>query len=106
MNRILSILAASVVAMPAFALDFETMEKAQNLGNILGSESFCGLSFNQDAIAAWVDDNVPASSMSFSGDLQGAVAMSQITVSSMSESAKTAHCRSIERTAKHLGFLE
>lgn len=90
----------------AQAQNFDSMQKATELGTILAAEELCGLSFNQDAVADWIDENTDPSDMSFPGTLQMMVDGSTFQNSSMSGSALTAHCRSVERTARHFGFIE
>jgi hypothetical protein len=53
-------------ALPAHATDDEF---AFQLGTILGSESFCGLSFDQAAIQALIEKKVSADDLQFAGEL-------------------------------------
>lgn len=86
--------------------DLRRMELAQNLGTVIASEEFCALAYDQTAIANWIDANVDASDMSFAGTLDTMVQGTRFGLSDMSASAKTAHCRSIENTARHYGFVQ
>lgn len=84
----------------------ETMELAVSLGSILGSEQFCGLSFDQAAIQAFIDEKIPADDMGFASDLSMMTSGATFQQSGMSESSKTAHCAAVARTARHYGFIK
>ncbi|MCC1491557.1 hypothetical protein [Cognatishimia sp. F0-27] len=94
--------------VPSFtaAQSFDSMQKAQELGSLLASEEFCQLHYNQDAIEVWIDGNTDGSDMGFPSKLRMMTDGASFDLQSMSESSKTAHCRSIERTARHFGFVE
>ncbi len=95
-----------VLAIPALASsELERLQLATALGNILASEGTCGLTYKQDAIRKFIDSKVPADDMSFAGDLSAGTSVGAYTLKKMSESAKTAHCRQIERVAKSYGFI-
>jgi len=84
----------------------DSMWMANELGTILASEEYCGLTFSQDAIAEWIDQNIDPSDMGFSGTLQMMTEGARYNLGGMGASRKTAHCRSIERSARHYGFVE
>jgi len=88
-----------------FAQTMETFEKANGLGTVLAAEEKCGFIFDQEAISAWIDANVPASDMGFASTLDMVTQAARSRFDEMSASSLTAHCRQIERTAKHYGFL-
>jgi len=88
------------------AQSLSSMQKATELGSILASEKMCGLAYDQGAIADWIDKNVDPSDMGFASNLSLMTEGANYQFEGMSESAKTAHCRSVERTAKHFGFLK
>ncbi|MFN4058183.1 MAG: hypothetical protein ACK4HW_08380 [Roseinatronobacter sp.] len=106
MRRILLISMMVISASQAAAQGFESMQKASNLGTVIASEQQCGLSFDQDAIEAWIDENTDPSDMSFAGNLQMMIQGSQYNTGSLSGSALTAHCRAVERTSRHFGFIQ
>lgn len=85
--------------------DVDRITTAQALGNVLGSESVCELSFNQDAIAAYIDATIPADDMKFTPMLITMTTASERQASEMSRSALTAHCRQIARVAASFGFV-
>lgn len=100
-------LACSLIAAPAFAWDdFESMTLANELGSVLASEEACGLTFDQDAISAFIEKRVPADDMAFPSSLNMMVMGSEAQIADMSTSAKTAHCTQIRRIAKSNGFLQ
>lgn len=99
-------LAICLIPGIATAQDFESMEKAQDLGSLLGSEAFCGLTFNQDAVVEWIDANTDPADMGFASALQMMTDGSKFNLEGMSATAKSAHCRAVERTAKHYGFIQ
>ncbi|WP_420023736.1 hypothetical protein ACN9JG_06145 [Cereibacter azotoformans] len=82
------------------------MEIATSLGSILAAESFCGLSYDEAAVAAYIDNHVPADDMSFTSTLSVMVAGAEYSQQELSPSTKAAHCRSVERTARHYGFVQ
>ena len=104
-KRLVMLIAVLVPAVSA-AQSTDSLVKAQELGNILASEELCGLVFNQDAIVRWIDDNTDPADMGFSGMLQMMTEGAKFGFPGMSESSKTAHCRSVERVAQHFGFIE
>jgi len=95
-----------LIAFPAHSFNMQNLEVAENLGSLLASEDLCGLNYNLDAIDAYVDSNVDHSDMGFAGDLTGFIAMSEMMLDSHSESARRAHCRAIEGTARQHGFID
>lgn len=99
--------AALVVCGPSVALaDLDVMSKGMSLGGIIGSEEYCGLTYDQDAISAWIDKNVPADEMSFQNYLSMGINSEAYDQPDRSASAKTAHCSSVKRTAAHYGFIK
>ncbi|MEM8554013.1 MAG: signal recognition particle [Pseudomonadota bacterium] len=98
----LILMATSATAQMA---ELENMQRAMELGQIIASEKPCGLTFDQSAISAWIDTNVPADDMGFTSNLQMGSMSMEMELTSMSDSLKTAHCRAIERTARHFGFI-
>lgn len=103
-----SFLIAGLCALPLSlsAQSMDSMQKAQELGTILAAEEFCQLSYDQDAIGKWIDENTDPADMGFSSTLNLMTEGSAFQLRDMSESSKTAHCRSIERTARHYGFVD
>ena len=88
----------------AFSLD--SNELAVNLGSLLAAEEFCELSYDQDAIAAFIDEHVDADDLGFPSTLRMMTEGSKYQLDSLTESEKTAHCRQITRAAKSHGFLK
>ncbi|QEE22649.1 signal recognition particle [Youhaiella tibetensis] len=82
------------------------MKIATALGTVLASEKLCGLSYDQAAISAFIESNVPADDMDFPATLQMMIQGQGYNLKGMSESAKTAHCTQIARTAKSYKFIQ
>lgn len=93
-------------AAPSAARDLESMRLASDLGDVLGSEEACGLSFDPAAIEAFIDEHVRADDMSFTGSLNSHSRGAARDVEQMTESGRTAHCRQIRRVAITFGFIE
>lgn len=81
-------------------------EIADNLGYVIASEEPCDLSYDQEQIARFIDENVPGDAMDFPSNLQGAIARAELDIQDNSSSAMTAHCRSVTNIARHHGFVE
>ena len=94
------------ISLPAYAGEFKSYELASSLGNILASEDLCGLSYNQDAIQAFIEKKVPADDLKFTSTLTMMVEGSKYNNKSFTKSQKTAHCAQIKRVAKHYGFVD
>ncbi len=102
MNRTAAaILATALFGAPAIA---DSMSTAVALGSVLASEELCGLSYNQDAISAYIDKHVKEDDMKFPSTLQMMTAGSKIQLQDMRKSQLTAHCAQIKRVAKKYGF--
>lgn len=97
----------AILATPALAMDdLELFTVSGALGGIIASETACGLTYDQDAIAAWITANVPPDRVDFAGMLQTQIMGQEYNLQGMSKSAMTAHCASIAQTAKHYGFIK
>ncbi len=93
-------------ASSASATDLEMMEVINDLSTVIASEDFCGLTYDQAAIAAFVEAKVPADDMGFASSLNIQVTGSRYMNDKMTASAKTAHCTQITRVAKSYGFTK
>lgn len=96
-----AILATALLGAPAIA---DSMSTAVALGSVLASEELCGLSYNQDAITAYIDKNVKEDDMQFPSTLQMMTEGSKFQLQEMGKSQLTAHCAQIKRVAKRYGF--
>jgi hypothetical protein len=104
MKRILIIaLAALLVAGPVNA--YENVNLAKGLGSVLASEALCGLTYDQAAIEAFIEKNVPAGDTQFPDLLVTETWAAGQDNQGMSESAVTAHCAQIVRIAEGYGFF-
>lgn len=99
--------ASLVIGTPAVAMsDLDAMIVSGNLAMVIASESLCGLSYNQDAIAAWIVAEVPPERMDFANQLNTSIMGAKFSLRDMTGSQKTAHCATIVQTARHYGFIE
>ncbi len=108
MNTRLSVLSLTFSLM-SFGLSGAVMadtnyDLAESLGNLIAAEKFCDLSYNQDAIASFIEQKVPADDLEFVNSLDTDILYASDQLSEMSGSRKTAFCTQIKRTAKHYGF--
>lgn len=102
MNRTAAFLIATVAfAAPAVASSTNT---AIALGTVLASEEICGLTYNQDAIGKYIEQNVAADDMQFASTLQMMTDGTRLNLQEMGKSQLTAHCAQIKRVAKSYGF--
>lgn len=92
--------------LPSLGQDLDSMNTAYKLGTVLGAEARCGFSYDQAGISAWIDANTDPADMEFAANLAAMTQGAEFNFDSLSESAKTAHCRAIERTAQHYGFIK
>lgn len=99
----LTILAAlGALCAPVYA----AAPNASDLGLVLAHEEACGLHFDQGAITAYIEANVPADDLAFPGKLQNAILFQKNAAgASMTESQRTALCAQVGRLAKTLGFV-
>ena len=96
---------AVVFALPVNAMtDLDAYRMASELGNILASEAFCGLAYDQNAIADYIATNVPPERVDFSNLLTGHANLQKMVLEDLSPSTKTAHCAAVTLSARHLGF--
>lgn len=100
------LLLSALAASTATAQDFKSMQLAHELGSVIASEEACSLSYDQAAIAAFIEKKVRADDMAFSGQLNVQTSGIGYQLKSMSASAKTAHCTQIRRVAKSYGFIK
>jgi hypothetical protein len=83
----------------------DSTQIALELGSVLASEAECGLSYNQQAIEAFIERKVDASDMGFASTLQAMTSGSKFQIEGMTPSQRTAHCVQIRRVAKKYGFV-
>ena len=98
-------MAMVVASGAAQAVDPAAFRVASDLGNLLASESFCGLKYDQAAIQAFVAAKVPAADMSFTGMLSGSRTATEYQFKEMTPSDKTAHCTQTRRVARAYKFI-
>lgn len=96
---------AALAATPAVA-QIDTLRLASDLGTVIGSEALCGLSYDQAAIAAYIDANAPADDMGFAGTMTMMAQAAEMNNANLSPSARTAHCAAVAKSARHYGFID
>lgn len=99
------VVAAGLHAGAAEGSSLGSMQLASDLGTVLASEEACGLSYDQAAIARWIEERVPAEDMAFPGNLQLMTSGAEWSLGEMSVSAMTAHCVQVRRIARSYGFV-
>lgn len=106
MRRMAFLAVLCATATAASAAPKNSMQVALELGSVLAAEDFCGLHYNQDAIAAFIEKAVPADEMGFPSTLQLMISGSKVEQGQMADSAKAAHCTQIKRIAKAYHFID
>lgn len=100
------IFAALVLAQMSTAAQAISKKSAMVLGKVLVSEVPCGLTYNQEAVGNWIDKNTDPSDLEFPYFLSIGAASMRAQFKTMNTDRKTAHCRSVEKTARYLGFFK
>lgn len=100
------VIVAAALPIAAAAQQVEDFtDVAYNLGQMLAAESYCGMTYNQAAIAAFIDERVDPREMRFLGMLQTMTAGAEMNLRDATASQKTAHCRAAELMAREAGFI-
>lgn len=97
-------IAAALLTLAAPASAQNSYELASNLGLVLASEDACDLTFQADAIGAYIESNVAADDMEFAEFLAGTTTLGDMKIERMSASGLAAHCAQIKRVAAAHGF--
>ena len=97
--------AAALLCLAAPAAADELRDFTEAFGELLGSEAFCGLSYDQAVIAALIDKNVPAGALKFPGNLRYETTITGYSIKEMSPSAKTAHCTAVTNPARAIKLI-
>lgn len=105
MRMMMTAIVLAAMATPAVAWDdMKRMSVAQSLGDVMASEEVCGLAYDHDKVAAYVEKTVPATDMEFTSMLNLMTMGAKAQTDDMSASSKAAHCAQIRRVAKSYGF--
>ncbi|MEL6694179.1 MAG: hypothetical protein AAFQ12_14280 [Pseudomonadota bacterium] len=100
------IILAVLIAQPAWAnAEREANKFAKDLASILAAESYCGLSYDPEAISALIAERVDPSVVSFAGNLDSHIWRESLN-EDPSAGMKIARCAAVEQTARHFGFIE
>lgn len=101
--------AAFLIAIPSIGIgqdrELSSFELAESLGLLLASEDVCNLSFDQDAVADWITENVDPGDLEFVGMLARAIRMAGRSLDDIAGASKTAHCAAVEVSAGNEGLL-
>lgn len=84
----------------------ESSALAEKLGKVMAAEEPCSLTYDIDAIKAFVEKRVKADDMDFAGRLDTETKFSILSIRSMTESSKVAFCTQEARVAKSFGFIK
>ena len=84
----------------------DTTSFGNELGNLLASESVCGLKYRRGAIQELVRKQVGGDMVEFATTLSLLTSNAAFTIHRMSASAQAAHCAQMRVEAKALGFLD
>ncbi len=103
-TRLVAILAI-LAAGPALA-QRDSTTVAIELGTMLGSEAYCGLSYRPEAVEDFIGQHVSPSDMGFASTLEMMTSGTEYDLDGKSPSAKAAHCSAVTRSARHYGFIE
>jgi len=79
---------------------------AVSLGEVLGSEDFCGLKYDQGAVKTFMDKHVHKDDAEFSETLRMVTGWTHYRNGIMPDSDKPAECAAIERVARSYGFIQ
>ncbi len=79
---------------------------ADRLANILASDELCSIQFNQDAINAYIEENVAPDDLAFASTLRRRATSIYALISMQPEAEQDAHCFQVRRSAEALGLLQ
>lgn len=108
MNRTRSKVALSaliVMTLGGAARAGDSQQISIQLGSLIGSEGYCSLSYDQDAIQQYILKRVSPDDLDFAENLDTFTTATIYENEKRSASAKTAHCAQTTRVAKSLGFI-
>ena len=91
-------------ASPASAYDSAGL--SQNLGDVLAAEGVCGLTFDQAALAKWIDEHVRPDDMEFIGNLNMHVYARLDEYQALEGTRKALLCQQTTRVARSLHFMK
>lgn len=103
MNRFHILALIATVATPAHAED--SFPFALKLGDLIASEQTCGLSYDPDAVNAFIDQNVAADDIGFPDTLGMTTRSAARKQKDLAGIAKSAHCHAVERIAREHKFI-
>ncbi|MFB2530686.1 hypothetical protein ACEYYA_00795 [Paracoccus sp. p3-h83] len=108
MTRALILL--TLIAAPAWADDpmagLKAMQAASGIGTLMASEKYCGLTYDQAAITAYVTAQTPAGDLNFAQQIDVGRMGEEFAQKDRPDSGKTAHCAAIAKAAADHGFIK
>jgi len=103
-HALLLALCLSGFLAPAAGAD-ELDDFTTGMADLLAGESYCGLSYDQDALAALIASKVPADDMGWTQMLAGIKFLSGERLKRFTPSEKTVHCTQLNRLAQSFGLV-
>jgi hypothetical protein len=106
-NAALPVVACAVVLLatsPGRAEDLSS-SVAVSLGEVLGAEDFCGLTYDQAAVKSFMDKNVRKDDADFASTLRMVTGWTKYRDGTMSVADKTDECSGIAQTARSFGLI-
>ena len=103
MKPLILAVALVMLASPSRA---DTTSFGNELGNLLASESVCGLKYRPEAIEALVRRRVGGDLVEFASTLSLLTSNAAFDLQSMSADAKAVHCAEVKKTARSYGFID
>lgn len=89
----------------AAAQGADTIRLAQQLGAVLAVEEPCGLAYDGNAVAAWIEAHVGAADMGFTPMLTTMTRGARLQFDGMTATQQAAHCAQTRRVAAALRFI-
>lgn len=80
----------------------------RDMANIVAAESFCNLSYDNQAISDYIASKIPATDMSFGNDFRRETYNAKMLLqeTAKEQSARTIYCTAEIRVAYQLGFIK
>ncbi len=97
---------SSAIVFPAQAQETSALQLAQQLASVLAAEEPCELSYDPEAIEAFIAEQPAASDLSFPSYLTTMMQGGPVDLEDQTDSQKVAYCSSARTTARAIGFLE
>lgn len=83
-----------------------SMQVANQLGTILGSEEYCELKLKPEGVEAFIEKQVKPDDTQFASTLNMMTEGTKFQLQGKSDAAKIAHCTQVKRSAKANGLID